>query len=428
MSIDMSREKSYEESLYRIMLNLMMLKSRGCLSIDEIRTLLNNALSKQFLFSTDIFHGASIDKSAWALTIIEQAVGRLCRTRNKPNTTYIMYDEAIAPYFHGIDKEKSQTKEFRELVKQVKDDNRQIEEESDIDINEIIRYNKVKNAREYLEKTRRWALNYTVKPNNENLVLPPKDNIPFEVSSSQYVISNFKETILKHPAIDSIEELSDEDRKTLFIDECYGDWKADANGSYSYRVNTSGRSWEVAYDGKAMEVTTESVRLNVLMQNPTIRKHFEDNGYATDWKGGKLRLHPEILLYDYAGEIGEQAFLALLNKFVNLDGVTVGHLEGVDYELADFIIKDKEGNRRIAIDVKNMNPEALHYDRAGDLPSVEKVSKKEERLGCRLIIVNIVKINQPGLNESVEILGLIDENGVPCLDKLDQLKFLIQGK
>ena len=75
-----------------------------------------------------------------------------------------------------------------------------------------------------------------------------------------------------------------------------------------------------------------------------------------------------------------------------------------------------------------MNPEALHYDRAGDLPSVEKVSKKEERLGCRLIIVNIVKINQPGLNESVEILGLIDENGVPCLDKLDQLKFLIQGK
>lgn len=428
MSIDMSREKSYEESLYRIMLNLMMLKSRGCLSIDEIRTLLNNALSKQFLFSTDIFHGASIDKSAWALTIIEQAVGRLCRTRNKPNTTYIMYDEAIAPYFHGIDKEKSQTKEFRELVKQVKDDNRQIEEESDIDINEIIRYNKVKNAREYLEKTRRWALNYTVKPNNENLVLPPKDNIPFEVSSSQYVISNFKETILKHPAVDSIEELSDEDRKTLFIDECYGDWKADANGSYSYRVNTSGRSWEVAYDGKAMEVTTESVRLNVLMKNPTIRKHFEDNGYATDWKGGKLRLHPEILLYDYAGEIGEQAFLALLNKFVNLDGVTVGHLEGFDYELADFIIKDKEGNRRIAIDVKNMNPEALHYDRAGDLPSVEKVSKKEERLGCRLIIVNIVKINQPGLNEGVEILGLIDENGVPCLDKLDQLKFLIQGK
>jgi len=428
MSIDMSREKSYEESLYRIMLNLMMLKSRGCLSIDEIRTLLNNALSKQFLFSTDIFHGASIDKSAWALTIIEQAVGRLCRTRNKPNTTYIMYDEAIAPYFHGIDKEKSQTKEFRELVKQVKDDNRQIEEESDIDINEIIRYNKVKNAREYLEKTRRWALNYTVKPNNENLVLPPKDNIPFEVSSSQYVISNFKETILKHPAVDSIEELSDEDRKILFIDECYGDWKADANGSYSYRVNTSGRSWEVAYDGKAMEVTTESVRLNVLMKNPTIRKHFEDNGYATDWKGGKLRLHPEILLYDYAGEIGEQAFLALLNKFVNLDGVTVGHLEGVDYELADFIIKDKEGNRRIAIDVKNMNPEALHYDRAGDLPSVEKVSKKEERLGCRLIIVNIVKINQLGLNESVEILGLIDENGVPCLDKLDQLKFLIQGK
>lgn len=428
MSIDKSREKSYEESLYRIMLNLMMLKSRGCLSIDEIRTLLNNALSKQFLFSTDIFHGASIDKSAWALTIIEQAVGRLCRTRNKPNTTYIMYDEAIAPYFHGIDKEKSQTKEFRELVKQVKDDNRQIEEESDIDINEIIRYNKVKNAREYLEKTRRWALNYTVKPNNENLVLPPKDNIPFEVSSSQYVISNFKETILKHPAVDSIEELSDEDRKTLFIDECYGDWKADANGSYSYRVNTSGRSWEVAYDGKPMEVTTESVRLNVLMKNPTIRKHFEDNGYATDWKGGKLRLHPEILLYDYAGEIGEQAFLALLNKFVNLDGVTVGHLEGVDYELADFIIKDKEGNRRIAIDVKNMNPEALHYDRAGDLPSVEKVSKKEERLGCRLIIVNIVKINQPGLNESVEILGLIDENGVPCLDKLEQLKFLIQGK
>ena len=75
-----------------------------------------------------------------------------------------------------------------------------------------------------------------------------------------------------------------------------------------------------------------------------------------------------------------------------------------------------------------MNPEALHYDHAGDLPTVEKVARKEARLGCKLIIVNIVKIDQPGLNEGVEILGLLDENGAPCLDKLNQLEILIQGK
>ena len=43
--------------------------------------------------------GIARDKAEWAQTIIEQAVGRLCRTRNKPQTTYILYDKDINCFF-----------------------------------------------------------------------------------------------------------------------------------------------------------------------------------------------------------------------------------------------------------------------------------------------------------------------------------------
>lgn len=53
------------------------------------------------------------------------------------------------------------------------------------------------------------------------------------------------------------------------------------------------------------------------MKNPVIKSHFEKNGFATTWRAGGLILHPQILATDYAGEIGEEAFKAILLHYTD---------------------------------------------------------------------------------------------------------------
>src|SRR3712207_6948445 len=78
-------ETTFEKGLYNAMLTLMMLNERGWLSPAEVNSCLCRALSGNLFFGEKNNPGIAKDKAAWAQTIIEQAVGRLCRTRNKPD-------------------------------------------------------------------------------------------------------------------------------------------------------------------------------------------------------------------------------------------------------------------------------------------------------------------------------------------------------
>lgn len=71
-------------------------------SKNEIASWLCKALSNNFWFGDKNNPGIARDKAEWAQTIIEQAVGRLCRTRNKPQTTYILYDKDINCFFDKV--------------------------------------------------------------------------------------------------------------------------------------------------------------------------------------------------------------------------------------------------------------------------------------------------------------------------------------
>lgn len=125
---------------------------------------------------------------------------------------------------------------------------------------------------------------------------------------------------------------------------------------------------------------------------------------------------------DYAGEIGEEAFKALVLHYTNCKEEDFVHLEGKDYELADFIIKNTNGNYRIAFDVKNWS--LIHNDRPNDVSTSEKRKSKEERLGCKIITVNMVKIKGESINET-EILGMITKEGQIIDESIQRIKQLI---
>lgn len=422
-------EQTFEKSLYNAMLTLMMLYERGYLSKQEVNRWLVSAMSGNLKFSDKNNAGITMDKSSWALTIMEQAVGRLCRTRNKNKTTYIMYDALAENFFECVNHDKSMTKEFKALVDYV---TTHIVPSGVVKSADEVRLcNDARTAQEAIRRMLSIALKYTVKsaPDEaddiEDDVNPNEESVPFMVGQHQRMNQSFKHTIISKPVLGDQNELSNSDRLCNFIWKCYGEWpRTEGESGYCFNYSAKDKSISV---GAQHHISPKDVRLDVLMSNNVIRSHFETHGFATDWKPGKYILHPQILRESYCGEIGEEAFKAILLHYTDCTEDDIKHLEGRNYELADFVICNADGTNRIAFDVKNMNPKANHDDRVQDMPTAEKRRKKEERLGCKLITINVLKIEE-GIDPTREIYGLIDLEGRVLPESIDQLKILVNNE
>lgn len=420
-------ESTFEKSLYNAMLSLMMLYERGYLSKNEVASWLCRALSNSFWFGDKNNPGIAKDKAAWAQTIVEQAVGRLCRTRNKPHTTYIMFDMDMVKYFDRDNLKKSLTKEFRTLAEYILWMPKELPTATPPE--EIVRCNNANYAKRQLDRMRSIALMYTPHPNREDdYDIEEGTSVPHNVQANQLMNQSYKQTIIKKPVISDYSELNKEDKYLTFICKCYGDWKRNENNEYFFSYDPNRRN-EICPQGKGkpypQPISPSTVRLDVLMKNDVIREHFVANGYATDWKRGGLILHPEILKTDYAGEIGEEAFKAIVLEYTNCREEDFKHLEGRDYELADFVICNPDGTYKIAFDVKNMNPSANHDDKPGELATKDKRKIKRERLGCQLITVNMLQLPGEPMDAVTEIHGIIDNDGNIIQSAIDTLKKII---
>lgn len=422
-------EATYEKSLYNAMLTLMMLFERGCLSRSDVAQWLFYALSGNFMFGEKQNPGIVKDKAAWAQTTVEQAIGRLCRTRNKPQTTYILFDESMKPFFDASNMEKSLTKEFRALAAYIL--SHRDKKEDDIALEEVMRCNEANYAQAQLDRLRRIALRYTPHLQDEQDFdddIEGENQAPYNVRISQVMNQSYKQTIIRKPVITTLEDLDENDKRLTFMPKCYGDWKRNSECELNYYFDERFRACPKG-KGKLFPypISPSYVRLDVLMKNPVIKSHFEKNGFATTWEKEGMILHPQILATDYAGEIGEEAFKAILLHYTDCTEEEVKHLEGKDYELADFVIINEDGSYRIAFDVKNMNPKVDHKDKEGDMPTAKKREIKRKRLGCELITVNMLNMNTTGMDELREIHGVIDEDGTIIPSAIERIQKLVNG-
>ena len=422
-------EATYEKSLYNAMLTLMMLFERGCLSRSDVAQWLFYALSGNFMFGEKQNPGIVKDKAAWAQTTVEQAIGRLCRTRNKPQTTYILFDESMKPFFDASNMEKSLTKEFRALAAYIL--SHRDKKEDDIAPEEVMRCNEANYAQAQLDRLRRIALRYTPHLQDEQVFdddIEGENQVPYNVRISQVMNQSYKQTIIRKPVITTLEDLDENDKRLTFMPKCYGDWKRNSECELNYYFDERFRACPKG-KGKLFPypISPSYVRLDVLMKNPVIKSHFEKNGFATTWEKEGMILHPQILATDYAGEIGEEAFKAILLHYTDCTEEEVKHLEGKDYELADFVITNEDGSYRIAFDVKNMNPKVDHKDKEGDMPTAKKREIKRKRLGCELITVNMLNMNTTGMDELREIHGVIDEDGTIIPSAIERIQKLVNG-
>lgn len=423
MMNDDGNEMTFEKGLYNAMLTLMMLYERGCLSKEDVAQWLCFALSNNLMFGEKRNPGIAIDKAAWAQTTIEQAIGRLCRTRNKPRTTYILFDDSMKPFFLASNMDKSLTKEFRALARHIMSNQEEVTD--DTDPAEVKRCNDANYAHDRLRRIKNLALRNTPHLHDDEKNDSGFENageLTHQVKVSQIIHRTYRQTIIRKPVITGIEELDEKDRLLTFLPKCYGDWERNKKYYFDARGRACPRGKGTPHPDP---ITPSYVRLDVLMRNPVIRSHFERNGFATTWKNEGLILHPPILATDYAGEIGEEAFKAIMLHYTDCTEDNFRHLEGLDYELADFIVTNDDGSYRIAFDVKNMNPRVNNSDKAGRMLTSDKREAKRKRLGCELITVNMLHISSSGMDEIREIGGVIYEDGRIVPSAIETLRKLV---
>lgn len=413
------------QSCMHAALIITMLNEDGYLSDAETHHLLNEVfVSKELIVGVQQYKTLAPMRSAFALRTMQQAVGRLTRTKTKSPTCHILVDQAAVHHFDYCN-DLSATKEWRQLIsemQQISSSLRTVHE----DVTDRLLVQKANNCQKLLRRINSVALSYNnmfQSAGSSSYIETARelgeDSVADNVIRHQEMIRSFKQTILRHPTLVDFDDLNQEERIPLEITDCYGTWDFSPESGYTYSCTEEDGILHVVSATKTGALhrtfSPSSVRLDILMRNKEIKEYFIANQYATRWNEGKYILHPYAFDF-YIGEIGEQAFLALATRY--LSEFKFSPLESSDYEWADFVIDDEYGEHLLTIDVKNMAHG--HIDNERDLPTELKRRMKESQLGCRLLVVNIVEI--PRTSDIHEIAGLIRSDGSIIIENIEILR------
>lgn len=405
----------------------LMLHEKGIVVANEVKSKLKSLISLKVnsfavgsLIST---YRGSEDYRYAVYRFIEQALGRMCRTEWKQREITIMYD-AVADFVETLAKDSRNlsylSHEYRALIEDIKQCCKTLEQEK-----QRMSYHP-RASRNYAHIQR--LITSVYEHQNENAI-------------GQY--ERLRSWMLKKPAM-SQSPTGEEVRYYIDVQQ--------PSSQYQYQINYSDEKGitEIFINPAAVaglrEVSEQSARLALLMQNPLVLAHFEANGFATTFGSSKFVLAPAM--FDlYMGALGEEAVSAILKAF----GYEVQTMPEGCVEWFDGYIE--LGNRILLVDVKHWNLElgCLVHDNTLDKckakldkvrgnPPAEFVNKRVQAMYINTIWSGAEGINSrkyvsddepfvehthPELADIIEISGIIDgvtsTNNVPPMTQLLEL-------
>lgn len=390
-------------------IGLMWLTSRwlaeGLMSIKAVHSLLSNSTRLNNIMFLDKHFQNSKERSCFMLSILEQAVGRMVRTNNKGRKTKVFWDSDILsqPIYEYKDDKKAYSPEFEAFLKDI--------HPSDVSLVEDL-FNLPERTEEADNKSIYLCgqINYRMQQGRAARILKDSDESE-EGSHVQEMIADAKDFLLRHPTIEFDSGLPrGMDRILPELPDCY---RRSVNRKPEY---ISGN----------VTINEGYTRLDIFMKVPCIKKYFEEKGYATEWLEGDYIMQPSAVQQLYMGEVGEQAFMAILRDYA---GVDMEKLPRQLWEHADFLYG------RLAFDVKNYNPtEPYEGEKAVGPHYADKVAAFQRHL----FVVQMFRypkrqLFQPYDDWGVdgyhlyEVNGLIDMQGNIYYENLHKLIDYIKG-
>ncbi len=346
----------------------------GKLSLRYYKQNIINGFRK--IFFHDIYaplNNRNTDLNCYTAQLVIQAIGRICRCKNKNKNIFIFSDKEILRRLKRIDyilDIRLLNREFLELYRtELNIQNTElIQELSKQNFDTSIHINtQAKILRSSLERIKEWV--------------------------------QLRDFVLKNPTI-AKKDLPDKYAEYYFI------FDAPTSG-YSYKFGAKRRIIDINLDIQQedmLEVSDFACDLPIILNIPYIEKMFKDKQYATKW--GKLDciMCPATFNQTYKGALGE----VIGKKIIEIE--TGFDLSEVDdytkYEYFDYMIKSKN----IYFDFKHW--EEIYIKNS---TKVKKISDKLKKLnGAKAVIVNIIKRGEHKASVNIDgnilqIPYLIDE-------------------
>ncbi len=342
--VNMNNEIIEEDQFIKFIYQVKVLEEAGDITTEEAYKYIKDGFETYHRIKINPFPTPKDSKNLKLHTakLIQQAIGRICRTKNKSKNIHIYFDKGLLEELKGVKKYYKHVllnPEFSMFLAKIEDCNDSIQNDFE---NKAVLVNK--SSRSYIGK----LLNFK------------NDNI--------FKWESLREQLLKYPTINSPTEMY-----SAYIELPV------TNKRYSYNEENK----KFGFNAVVGEIIgEESTNLSKLLQIPKVKDFFLNNNYATEFTPNKYILSPEMFNGIYKGVLGEVVGEFIFNKFldIKLDRIR----DNERYEKFDFY-KDN-----VFVDFKNFNG----YKDFVRSEKVEDVRDKLKECGGDIaLIVNILKPN-----------------------------------
>lgn len=369
------------EDLCRLIFEQEYLYKKGYVNYNQKQKNIETGFKRTFYNETlGFMHLYSKDVNLHTAQLIIQAIGRICRTRNKNKTINIFYDNEIIRRLNSVHDElinenSLYNKEFLKLF-DIEVLNANFDIEKYAKINKDCYYTITKMAKE-------------LRSNNERI--------------NEW--KELREYVLKNPTTNLVK-----DKYKQFYFEF-----DDERSAYSYRFANNEIS-EIYFDNYSgyNQVSEDDCGLSRLMQIEEIKDFFVKNHYACTFGKGKYILSQSLYRQIYKAALGE-----IVGKII-VEIITGFELENInntkEYELFDY----KSGN--LYFDFKNWDNFIVDNENY-----CKKIEYKLKQIKCaeKVVVINLFKkendIIQVSTNEKIiQIPYLIDENNEINYKEIDE--------
>lgn len=237
--------------------------------------------------------------------LVIQAVGRICRCRNKNKIINIFYDQEVLNRLSVIKDELLNeklifNKEFKQLLEQP------------------------------LKNTDLEFVKYT---NKNKKAFGTINNMSRAVRKSEQAVldwQDLRDFVLKNPTANFIPDK---------YKELYFEFDIPYSG-YAFKLNSNHEFTKISFNNsyETDQVSAEECELIRLMNIPELRNYFEEKGYATEFKSGKYIMSESLYRQVYKGALGEVVGKYIIDKAFGYDLEELDH--NGQYEAFDFKIKN----------------------------------------------------------------------------------------
>lgn len=371
-----SVEKYNEDTLAEYLYALEYLKAEGLIKerkkfVKYISEGFKKYLTDKIFLSIDKDVISAKDSIICKLVI--QAIGRICRTKNKSDNVHIIMHHKIKEALIRKKKmleDRMINYELQEILKSLPDEDNSV----------------ISNLKYIVE-------NYKNNKNANYKITYLSYNWWTDLKRIEWI--NLRELVLKYPTTDSIDD-NNEIYYSQFDEEIesyvYQEKRLSDNKLELFNISESAIA-----DKYSKKVNLKSSRFKEMLKSKYVYDYCVKNEYATEFKKNKYILNPATFQRIYKGAIGEIAAKAILEAY----GIIVKEIvDNKHFEKFDYY------NGQVFYDMKNWSEE--FYKNKSEM--IDKVAKKAEKVGAkRVFIINVLKNNYQDIHEDIIHDGIIYE-------------------